>query len=156
MNYKQFIESITVFLVATVFLFSPFVTLTIFIVLSYFWSFTKTFALYFIYGCWVYYDRHTDTHRGRWSDRLRKLSLIKPFVNYFPLKLIKTEDLDPNQNYIFGYHPHGAFSFGALGNFATDATNFSTLFPNIRPHMMLLHLQFLFPFTREIFLNLGK
>jgi len=42
-----------------------------------------------------------------------------------------------------------------LGNFGTDATYFSTLFPNIHPHLMLLHLQFLFPFTREILLNLG-
>jgi 2-acylglycerol O-acyltransferase 2 len=71
------------------------------------------------------------------------------------LKLIKSEDLDPNRNYIFGYHPHGAFSFGAAGNFLTDATHFSTLFPNIRPHLMMLRLNFSVPLIRELYLNLG-
>ncbi|CAF1060120.1 unnamed protein product [Adineta ricciae] len=114
-----------------------------------------TLVLFLLYGCWMYYDRHVDSQGGRWSDRLRQLSVCKYFTKYFPLKLIKTEDLDPNENYIFGFHPHGAFSFGALGNFGTDATHFSALFPNIRPHLMLLQLQFLFPFTREILLRLG-
>jgi len=103
----------------------------------------------------MYFDRHTDSQGGRWSERLRRLPICTHFTNYFPLKLIKSEDLDPNRNYIFGFHPHGAFSFGALGNFGTDATYFSTLFPNIRSHLMLLHLQFQFPFTREVLLNLG-
>lgn len=39
-----------------------------------------------------------------------------------------------NVNYIFGYHPHDVGSFGALGNFGTDATGFSRLFANLRPH----------------------
>ncbi|CAF1223141.1 unnamed protein product [Rotaria sordida] len=114
-----------------------------------------TLTICFIYVCWIYFDRHTDLQGGRWSNRIRQLPIFRQFVNYFPLKLIKSEDLDSNQNYIFGFHPHGAFSLSALGNFGTDATNFSILFPNIRPHLMLLHIQFQFPFTREVLLNLG-
>jgi hypothetical protein len=131
------------------------VTLISFFLLSWFWSFPITLTLFLLYSCWIYFDRHTDSNGGRWSNRLRQSSICTYFTDYFPLKLIKSEDLDSNRNYIFGFHPHGAFSFGALGNFATDATHFSTLFPNIRSHLMLLHLQFLFPFTREILLNLG-
>ncbi|CAM2704097.1 unnamed protein product [Rotaria socialis] len=155
MGLAQFIELLTIYLLWTIFLFSPLVTLFTIFLLSWFWSLSMTATLCFIYGCWIYFDRYTDSQGGRWSDWFRRLPIIKPFVNYFPIKLIKTEDLDPNRNYIFGFHPHGAFSFGALGNFATDATHFSSLFPNIRPHLMLLHLQFLFPFTREILLKLG-
>lgn len=109
----------------------------------------------FLYGCWLVFDRHTDSKGGRWSEYCRKLCIWKRFAEYFPLKLIKTEELDPNRNYIFGFHPHGAFALSAFENFATDATHFSTIFPNIRPHLMLLRLQFLFPFTRDLFLNLG-
>ncbi|CAF1076712.1 unnamed protein product [Adineta steineri] len=72
------------------------------------------------------------------------------------VKLIKTEDLDPNRNYIFGYHPHGTATVGAGINFLTEATHFSTLFPSIRPHLMGLHTNFFCPFLRELFLSLGE
>lgn len=155
MNLSRILEFFAVLLLFTIFLFSPLITLLSFVLLLWFWSFPITLTLFLLYICWLYFDRHIDSHGGRWSDRLRQLSICTYFTNYFPLKLVKSVDLDPHRNYVFGFHPHGAFSFGALGNFATDATHFSTLFPNIRPHLMLLHLQFLFPFTREILLYLG-
>lgn len=155
MDFSRLIQYVTVLVFAAIFLFSPFITLISFILLSWFWSLPMTLTLFLLYSCWIYFDRHTDSQGGRWSERFRRLPIFTYFANYFPLKLIKTEDLDPNRNYIFGFHPHGAFSFGAVGNFCTDATHFSTLFPNIRSHLMLLHLQYLFPFTREVFLNLG-
>ncbi|CAF1005135.1 unnamed protein product [Adineta steineri] len=149
------IEFLTVLFIFTTFLFSPLITIIILILLSVFWSLSITLIVCILYGCWMYFDRDIDSQGGRWSERLRRLSIWNYFTDYFPLKLIKSEDLDANRNYIFGFHPHGSFSFGALGNFGTDATYFSNLFPNIRPHLMLLHLQFLFPFTREILLYLG-
>lgn len=155
MNFLRLREFLTILCLFTIFLFSPIITLIIFILLSYFWSLSITLTIFLLYACWIYFDRHTDSKEGRWSDRLRQLSICTYFTDYFPLKLIKSEDLDPKRNYIFGFHPHGAFAFSALGNFGTDATYFSTLFPQIRPHLMLLHLQFLFPFTREILLNFG-
>ena len=109
-----------------------------------------------IYGSWMYIDRYTDVRGGRSSNCLRRLSIWSIVSNYFPIKLIKTEDLDPNRNYIFGYHPYGAITFGAGVNFLIEATHFSTLFPGIRPHLMILRFQFLVPFSRDIFLNLGN
>ena len=49
-------------------------------------------------------------------------------------------------------------TFGAAVNFLTEATHFSTLFPSIRPHLMVLipRFQFLVPFTRELLLSLGN
>ena len=107
------------------------------------------------YGSWMYLDRYTAVRGGRASHYLRQLSIWKIVSNYFPVKLVKTEDLDPNRNYIFGYHPHGRLTAGGI-NFLTEATYFSTLFPDIRPHLMTLRSNFLFPFFRELLLNLGN
>ena len=150
------IEFLTVLFLVTFLLFSPLVTLISVILLSYFWSLRLTLTLGLLYAWWMYIDRHTDCRGGRWSNAIRRWALWTSFTNYFPMTLVKTEDLDPNRNYIFGYHPHGLLSLSAVGNFATDATHFSSLFPMIRPHLMLLRLQFLFPFSRELFLQLGK
>jgi len=49
--------------------------------------------------------------------------------DYFPMSLVKTEDLKPDKNYLFCYHPHGVISLGAVGNFCTEATAFSDKFP---------------------------
>ncbi|CAF2796529.1 unnamed protein product [Rotaria sp. Silwood2] len=159
----RIIEFLLVTILITTFLFSPIITFLLILIpiillclFKQFWYLFIILGICLIYGCWVFFDYHTDSKGDRWSDRFRRLCIWKKFANYFPLKLIKSEDLDPNRNYIFGYHPHGAFALSTFGNFATDATDFSILFPNIRPHLMLLHLQFLFPCTRDLFLNLGN
>ncbi|CAF4280195.1 unnamed protein product [Rotaria sp. Silwood2] len=155
MDFTRFLQFSAVFIIATLALFSSFITFFTVILLSWFWSLPVTLTICLIYGCWMYFDRHTDSQGGRWSNRIRRLPIFTHFVNYFSLNLIKSEDLDTNRNYIFGFHPHGFWSLSAFGNFATDATYFSTLFPNIRSHLMILRLQFLCPFTRELCLSLG-
>jgi 2-acylglycerol O-acyltransferase 2 len=109
-----------------------------------------------IYCCWLFFDRERALKGGRWCNYLRECFIWKEWIKYFPISLIKSDDLDPNLNYIIGYHPHGVGSFGALGNFCTDATGFSNLFPRIRPHLMLLRIQFFNPITRDLLLGLGK
>ena len=155
-NSSKFLQWCTVTLLVTLLLFSPLISILIFISFSYFCSFPLAISFALIYACWMFYDRRTDSQGGRWSDRIRRYSIWSRFAEYFPMTLIKTEDFDPKRNYIFGYHPHGQFSIGAVGNFATDATHFSNLFPDIRPHLMLLRLQFFFPFSRDLFLHLGE
>uniref|UniRef100_A0A8C3QV68 Acyltransferase n=1 Tax=Cyanoderma ruficeps TaxID=181631 RepID=A0A8C3QV68_9PASS len=63
--------------------------------------------------------------------------------------LIRTTPLDPGRNYIFGFHPHGVLAAGAFGNFCTEATGFSELFPGLRPHLLTLPCWFKIPFFRE-------
>ncbi len=135
--------------------FSPLIVPLCVAFLSWYWSSRITVSVLFVYCCWLLIDRHRDFQGGRWSDCLRRCSIWTQWVKYFPLKLVKTMDLDPNLNYIFVSHPHGVGSFGALGNFGTDATHFSSLFPNIRPHLMLLRMQFFNPLTRDLLLGLG-
>ncbi len=79
----------------------------------------------------------------------------KHFANFFPVKLVKTAELSPEKNYIFGLHPHGMLCFSHFANFATEGTGFSKLFPNIIPHLITLNYQFYLPFHREIFLLSG-
>lgn len=79
----------------------------------------------------------------------------KYYCDYFPMYLIKTADLDPKDNYIFAYHPHGIMGLGALGTFCGEATGFSEKFPGIRPHLLSLTMNFRFPFTRDFSMAFG-
>ncbi|KAM4714421.1 2-acylglycerol O-acyltransferase 1 isoform 2-T2 [Anableps anableps] len=63
-----------------------------------------------LYAGWLWLDWDTPTTGGRRSQWVRKWSVWRYFRDYFPLTLVKTVDLDPTQNYIFGFHPHGLVS----------------------------------------------
>lgn len=95
---------------------------------------------------------------------------------------MKTVDLDPTQNYIFGFHPHGetlrgsgsdpvlsttgsgsdpflspgVLVAGAFGNFCTEATGFSRLFPGLRSHLLMLPFWFRVPFFRDYIMCGGE
>lgn len=75
--------------------------------------------------------------------------------DYFPARLVKTADLDPNKNYVCGYHPHGIFCAGAFAAFGTEALGFSSKFSNIRPYLLTLQGQFRFPMYREFLMGAG-
>lgn len=118
--------------------------------------FTSYYYISIIYLVWYYYDFNKSEQGGRRWEFMRRWTIFKYFVDYFPIKLIKSAELDPGKNYIFGYHPHGIMSAGAFSNFGTEATGFSKLFPNIRPYLMTLAGQFRFPFYREFIMCSGK
>ena len=71
------------------------------------------------------------------------------------LQLVKTAYLDPSQNYLAGFHPHGVLATGAFTNLCTESTGFSSLFPGIRPHLMMLNLWFWTPFFRDYVMSGG-
>jgi len=50
--------------------------------------------------------------------------------DYYPISLVKTADLDPERNCIFGYHPQGVVPDGLV----TDLLGFKQIFPGITPH----------------------
>ena len=45
------------------------------------------------------------------------------------MHLVKTAELDPNQNYVMGFHPHGIISMSAFVTFATEALDVSKKYP---------------------------
>lgn len=79
----------------------------------------------------------------------------KDYANYFPLDLVKEQDLDPKFNYLIGCHPHGILSFGAVGNFSSEGTKISKVFPGITFSLATLKWQFKLPLYREILMAVG-
>nr|XP_054097887.1 2-acylglycerol O-acyltransferase 2 isoform X5 [Callithrix jacchus] len=69
--------------------------------------------------------------------------------------LVKTAELDPSRNYIAGLHPHGVLAAGAFVNLCTESTGFSSIFPGIHPHLMMLTLWFRAPFFRDYIMSAG-
>ncbi|XP_003745579.1 2-acylglycerol O-acyltransferase 2 [Galendromus occidentalis] len=112
-------------------------------------------VLLFVYLVWYIWDMNSCIRGGRRSNWVRSWTIWRWFRDFFPIHLVKTADLDPEQNYIFGYHPHGITSAGAFSNFATEATGFSEKFPGIVPHLLTLEGQFFFPLHRELVLACG-
>ncbi|XP_069059977.1 2-acylglycerol O-acyltransferase 2 isoform X2 [Pleurodeles waltl] len=94
-------------------------------------------------------DLDTPSKGGRRSQLLKKSVVWRYMRNYFPVSLIKTADLNPNQNYILGFHPHGVLVAGAFVNFCTEATGFYELYPGMTPYMLMLPLWFRVPFFRD-------
>ncbi|KAM6225657.1 LOW QUALITY PROTEIN: 2-acylglycerol O-acyltransferase 2-A-like [Porphyrio hochstetteri] len=102
-----------------------------------------------LYGLWVWADRETPRRGGRPSAWVRGWTLWTHFRDYFPITLVRTQELDPHLNYLFGFHPHGVLAAGAFANFCTEATGFGGLFPGLHPHLLTLPCWFRIPLFRE-------
>lgn len=89
------------------------------------------------------------------SDWMRRSKIWSAFASYFPMRLHRTAELNPNRKYCFGYHPHGIIGHGAFAAFATEALGFSQLFPGITNSLLTLDSNFRIPFYREYMLSLG-
>jgi len=85
---------------------------------------------------------------------IRRLAWWTHFKNYFPVSLVKTHDLPADKSYLFATYPHGVLCAGSFSNFATDAGEFSELFPGLTSYLITLSLHFSMPFSREIGIGL--
>ncbi|XP_078514659.1 2-acylglycerol O-acyltransferase 2 [Lissotriton helveticus] len=111
--------------------------------------FTRFWLISVLYGIWWFTDLDTPTKGGRRSPLIKQSVVWRYMRNYFPVSLIKTADLNPSQNYILGFHPHGVLVAGAFINFCTEATGFPELYPGLTPYMLMLPLWFRVPFFRD-------
>ena len=85
------------------------------------------------------------------TEWFRNLSIWKYYAKYFPVKLIKTAELDPSKgNYLFGNHPHGILCSGVFASFLTDGAGWSTIFPNLSPCVLTLQGFHQAPGLREL------
>ena len=119
-------------------------------------EYTRIFAA--LYIGWAFILNSRSPYQGGCSPPLqivRRWKIWRYFCDYFPIRLVKTTDLDPKDNYIFCYHPHGVLCLGAQGNFCGDATGFSEKFPGIYPHIVTLSMNFKLPLIREYSLSMG-
>ena len=108
-----------------------------------------------VYVAWFTFMDDAPTRGGRFHPAMRRRQYWRDYGAYFPMKLTRTGVLDPERSYVFGYHPHGIISVGAVCNFATEATGFGELFPGIDLRLLTLPLNFHIPFFREYLLALG-
>ncbi|NXV21772.1 MOGT2 acyltransferase, partial [Cepphus grylle] len=117
--------------------------------------FTRFWLVSVLYAAWWFIDREKPSKGGRKINALRKSIIWRYMRDYFPVTLVKTAELDPRRNYLMGFHPHGVLAAGAFINFCTEASGFSTLFPGITPHLMMLSLWFRIPFLRDYLMSGG-
>ncbi|KAF9959059.1 diacylglycerol O-acyltransferase 1 [Modicella reniformis] len=111
--------------------------------------------LIIIYLLWILMFDRAPEHGGRRSSLLRNWVGWTHFAQYFPMTLVKEADLDPSKNYIFGYHPHGIISLGAVSTFGTEGLNFSKQFPGIKTRLLTLQTNFNIPIYRDYIMGLG-
>ncbi|XP_032966296.1 2-acylglycerol O-acyltransferase 2-B-like [Rhinolophus ferrumequinum] len=116
---------------------------------------SRAWILVLLYLVWLYGDRDTPQAGGRRLDWVRRWAIWRHFRDYFPMSLIKTAELDPSHNYLFGFHPHGVLVTGAFGSFCTEATGFSRLFPGLQPHLLMLPCWFYLPLFRDYIMCAG-
>ena len=148
--WERRMQTVAVFFWISSFLFGGLLTT---MVLAYLFFYTRLWFLTVLYLTWVVYDLDTCNRGGRsgWvCDFVRGWRIWKHYRNFFPVKLVKTAELDRNQNYLLGSHPHGVLCSGAFSCFATDGAGFSTLFPGIIPHLLTLEGNFWMPGFREM------
>ena len=149
------LQTAAVLLYTGLFVFAPIISVLAFI----FVIFTPLFLLALGYAVWMYYDifvQKTSSRGGRRFDFVRRLKVWEYYRDYFPISLVKTTELDPNKNYLMGYHPHGILGCGAFCNFGTEATDFSGKFKGITPYLLTLKPNFTYPILRGVLLYHGK
>uniref|UniRef100_A0A1I7V326 Acyltransferase n=2 Tax=Caenorhabditis tropicalis TaxID=1561998 RepID=A0A1I7V326_9PELO len=117
--------------------------------------FSGQWILLVLYVVWYFYDRKSPTRGGYRDNWFRRLRLHKWFADCFPITLHKTVELDDQQNYLFGYHPHGILGVGAWSCFGFDGCNVSKIFKGIRFSICTLPGNFTAMFRREILLSIG-
>nr|XP_051693940.1 2-acylglycerol O-acyltransferase 3-like isoform X2 [Oryctolagus cuniculus] len=117
--------------------------------------FTRLWPLSVLYMMWLYLDRHTPSQGGRRFVWPRTWAIWKHQRDYFPIKLVKTAELPPSQNYVLGAHPHGVMCTGAFSNFLTESNDFSRHFPGLQPWIAMMASFFYVPFLREYIMMHG-
>ncbi|XP_040006748.1 2-acylglycerol O-acyltransferase 3b [Xiphias gladius] len=150
-KWKEFLEAISVFQWVLSFLFLG-VACYILIVYLMFTSWWLLSTLYFI---WLVMDWQTPERGGRRTSAVRKWRVWEHFRDFFPIKLVKTAELNPNKNYILGCHPHGIMCTGAFTCFCTDSCGFAEAFPGVRPSLAILAGLFRIPLLREYIMSAG-
>lgn len=126
------------------------------VALLYVLLFTSYYKYVVFYFFWYLYDYKTHEQGGRPLRFVRHCFLWNYLRDYFPIKLVKTCDLDARQNYIFGYHPHGFLAIGGVVSFCSSVCGFDRKFPGIVPKFLGLAGWFRLPFTREVALSIGE
>ncbi|KFR05756.1 2-acylglycerol O-acyltransferase 2 [Opisthocomus hoazin] len=97
--------------------------------------FTRFWLVSALYAAWWFIDREKPSKGGRRIHAVRNSIVWRYMRDYFPVTLVKTAELDPRQNYLMGFHPHGVMAAGAFLNFCTEASGWFRV-PFFRDYLM--------------------
>jgi hypothetical protein len=99
-----------------------------------------------------------------WQNRLegnglRSVNILQALVeglfDYFPIRLYRTTKLNPDKQYLFGYHPHGAFCFGVFCPIFPKISGWEKLFPGVNCFMGVANSLLCIPILCTVFRRLG-
>ncbi|KAI5089503.1 2-acylglycerol O-acyltransferase 3 [Silurus meridionalis] len=150
-RWKLFIEDISVLQLVLSFLLMAVSCLVLMIYLM----FTPLWPIPTLYFTWQLVDWDSPERGGRKNAFVRRWRVWKHFKDYFPVKLVKTAELNPSKNYILGCHPHGIMSIGAFSCFNTDTGGFEQMFPGMHSSLAILAGLFRIPLFREYVMSAG-
>ncbi|XP_037604442.1 2-acylglycerol O-acyltransferase 3b [Sebastes umbrosus] len=150
-QWKEFLEAISILQMILTFLFLGVAC----IILMVYLMFTSLWPLATLYFIWMVMDWQTPERGGRENRFVRKWRTWEHLRDFFPIKLVKTAELNPNKNYILGCHPHGIVSAGAYACFSTESCGFTELFPGMRASLATLVGLFRIPLFREYMMSAG-
>mmetsp|Transcript_15470 Transcript_15470/g.46692 ORF Transcript_15470/g.46692 Transcript_15470/m.46692 type:complete len:324 (-) Transcript_15470:1904-2875(-) len=109
-----------------------------------------TIVPYVIYLGLTWFGPLKDAHKDiTWRTPFRWLPVWNYAASFYPAKLHRTEELDPDKNYIFAAHPHGIFCSSLFLAFSTESLGFSKIFPGLSVHFLTLPGHFKNPFVRD-------
>ncbi|KAG7213543.1 hypothetical protein KM043_002801 [Ampulex compressa] len=124
-----------------------------YLLVAYIIFYTETLRYFLLlYFLWMYYDWDTCNRGGRsakWIWWLRNNAWVRYLTAYFPVKLVKTVDLDPSKSYLFCSFPHGILSTGVYCAFGSDVLNCRELFKGLDIRVIILDTLFRIPLFRE-------
>ena len=114
---------------------------------------TRYWLIPLAYFTYLLLDRQSCNRGGRRWEAFYCSRFWTYLAAYFPIRLRFSSEfrLDPNENYILNYHPHGIAAFGCVTCFATNGLNFKKRFPGIVSRFMVHETTFCVPLMREIF-----
>ncbi|KAI4813695.1 hypothetical protein KUCAC02_002928 [Chaenocephalus aceratus] len=123
--------------------------------LMFYLMFTSLWPIPTLYFVWQVVDWHTPERGGRKTTFVRNWRVWEHLRDFFPIKLVKTAELNPNKNYIVGIHPHGIMCVGAFTCFSTESCGFKELFPGLTSNLVTLAGVFRLPLFREYAMCIG-
>ena len=79
-------------------------------------------------------------------------SIVKYVLEWLPVRILRTTELDSSKQYVFGCHPHGTLAFNrAAVGFSTD-TLWDAAFPGVKFRVLTASAAFFVPIIRELWL----
>ncbi|ODN05324.1 2-acylglycerol O-acyltransferase 1 [Orchesella cincta] len=148
-NLKRFAIALAYFLMWVL----PTVIFPIFLLVIFLFPPSAAVIIPYLIFCW--WDRDTPHNMGRPSRAFRNLSIWRYGSNYFPVKLVKTVELEPSKNYLFCAHPHGLICNGVAYSFGSNIQRSERLFPGLNFRILTFDTTFKFPVLREYALLMG-